>query len=167
MTRPKPVLFLDVDGVLNVFSNDEADILKRRIELSGDRWPHPFHPTKYTLPFMRWAWKNFDVLWCTCWMEDANVIAKWAGLPERPCVATSKMGGSDFKLTGAKLFREKDKRPVLWIEDGLFKETDDWVAEQENFFYIHTSFRKGVTKKHALWAADILNLSMEGWDGRR
>lgn len=164
MTRRKPLLFLDVDGVLNVFG---ADFERQMIELPGERFPHYLYPTSNTKSFLRWAWSVFDVYWCTAWGPDANVIATWARLPKKPCAANVRSSSMEWKLDGVKEIRNDSNRKAVWIEDGIGKVAEEWVSVQENFFYVHTDYRVGVTKTHACFLADILHLPMEAWRGAR
>lgn len=167
MTRQPPILFLDVDGVLNVFPEDDAELQKRRIELPGDRYPHLLHPTEHTLPFMNWAWNVFDVRWCTAWGPSANIIAKWAELPDRPCAADVRSASEEWKLDGVRELLTQAPRTAVWIEDGISELAEAWVSKQEKFFYIFTDHRVGVTQAHAKFLADILDLPMEAWHGKR
>lgn len=160
MASEKPTLFLDVDGVLNVFARGYH---KRAVEVNGERFPHLLYPSKHTLPFMSWAWNCFDVYWCTAWGENANCIAKWAALPQRPCVADVRSSSGEWKLDSVKAFVEGKKTPSVWIEDGIGPIAEAWAAKAVNFLYVHTEFRIGVTRKHAACLADILGLSMEAW----
>lgn len=164
MVERKPVLFLDVDGVLNVFARGYQ---KRVIELPGKKFPHRIYPSKHTIPFMRWAWSTFEVFWCTAWGEDANVIADWAKLEHRPSAVDRKSVKMDWKLAGVQAVLRRAKRPAAWIEDGIGEEAEAWVAKQKNFHYIFTHFKVGVTKTHAKYLADALGLSMEAWNGKR
>lgn len=157
MTRQKPALFLDVDGVLNAFPKGYQ---KRAVELDH---ASVLHPTKHTLPFMHWAWTQFEVFWCTAWGETANRIAQWAGLCERPCVADVRSSHPEWKLQGVKAFLKGKKQTAVWIEDGISPVAEAWVSKRKGFFYVHTDPLVGVTKAHSLFLADILGLSMEAW----
>lgn len=163
VTRQKPILFLDVDGVLNVLSENATTC----IELPDSPFPHHLYPTQHTLPFMRWAWDVFDVRWCTAWGEHANVIAKWAELPERPCAASPRSRSMEWKLDGVKATLGRGSPRAVWIEDGIGAIAEAWVSKRRNFFYVFTDHRVGVTKTHVNFLADILNLPMEGWRGKR
>jgi hypothetical protein len=161
VTRRKPILFLDVDGVLNVLRPDYDE---RKITLPGDKFPHYLYPTEHTLPFMRWAWDVFDVRWCTAWGEDANVIAKWAELPERPCAASPRSTSMEWKLEGVRaVMAVNRRRPATWIEDGIGPVAEAWAAKKRDFFYVFTDHTVGVTKAHATALSDILKLPMEAW----
>lgn len=161
MVTRKPALFLDVDGVLNVFSEGYE---KRAVEIAGDKFPHMLYPSEHTLPFMRWAWAAFDVHWCTAWGEQANRIADWAKLPHRPCVANIRSASSEWKLDGVKAFVKRKPGPFVWIEDGVSPIAEAWVAKRKNFFYIYTKHDIGVTKNHAACLADALKIPMNAWD---
>jgi len=158
--KKRPYLFLDVDGVLNVFRKGYH---KRSVEVQADRFPHLLYPSKHTLPFMRWAWATFEVFWCTAWGEDANAIADWAGLPHRPCGASTRSSSPEWKLDGVKATLQGHRGCAVWIEDGIGPEAGAWVAAQRNFFYVYTKHKIGVTRKHAACLADWLGLSMETW----
>jgi hypothetical protein len=112
---------------------------------------------------MRWAWTVFDVYWCTAWGEQANRIADWAKLPQRPCVADVRSSNAEWKLDGVKAFMKGKRGAALWVEDGIGPVADAWVGKKQNFFYIHTNFRVGVTRNHAACLADALKLPMEAW----
>jgi hypothetical protein len=156
----QPILFLDVDGVLNVLGEDYE---KSQVELPGDRFTHLIHPSIHTLPFMRWAWDVFDVRWCTAWGPDANVIAKWAGLPEKPCAADVRSASLEWKLDAVRQTLGRRKHIAVWIEDGIGPVAERWAARKKDFFYVHTDHKIGVTKAHAGFLADILNLPMRAW----
>jgi hypothetical protein len=154
----KPILFLDVDGVLNVMKPDRADLKRREVVLQG-KFAHHFYPTKFTLPFMRWAWDTFDVQWCTAWRLDANLIAKWAGLAERPDATICRSGKMmDWKLEGVQNFLKGTTPLCVWIEDGIGEEAEAWTEKQPNFLYVHTKNRQGVRRKHVFAMIDALKL---------
>lgn len=155
----KPILFLDVDGVLNVMRPDMADLKRREVLLQAEHYPHHLYPTKFTQPFMRWAWDTFDVQWCTAWRLDANLIAKWAGLPERPDATICRSGRlMDWKLEGVQNFLKGTTPLCVWIEDGIGPEAEAWTEKQPNFLYVHTNPKHGVRRKHVLFLMDALQL---------
>lgn len=160
MVTEKPILFLDVDGVLNVLTPDMKDLKAREVLLQEPGGhPHHLYPTKFTLPFMRWAWETFDVQWCTAWRLDGNLIAKWAGLPARPDATICRSGKMmDWKLEGVQNFLQGKNPLCVWIEDGIGKEAESWVEKQPNFFYVRTNPHLGVRRKHVRCLIDVLKL---------
>jgi hypothetical protein len=157
VTRLKPTLFLDVDGVLNAFPKG---FQKRAVELGHI---DILYPTKHTLPFMHWAWAEFEVYWCTAWDEKANKIAKWACLEERPCVADVRCSHVEWKLQGVKAFLKGRKQGAVWIEDGISPAAEAWVSKRKGLQYVYTDPKTGITKAHCKPIAALLGLSMEAW----
>ena len=139
--RVKPVLLLDVDGVLNTF----AEGWQLRIIRLDDT--HAFYPWPHAKPFLSWAWRSFRVYWHTAWgARSANAIARWAGLPPRPQCADPRQGG-DYKLRAA-LSRWGDDPgvPVLWVEDGIGEEAERELAARPWFHYTEVDEKSGLTQ---------------------
>lgn len=166
----KPVLLLDVDGVLNVI--DRKGFCRKRkivlfVTIRGELFPHSFYPKPLTLPFLRWAWRHFDVHWLTAWRQTANSIADWAGLPQVPSLVEDpkKMkrlykraarakdkakawGAIDWKIEVVKDWFSRSKRTILWIEDGISEEAHEWIGRRPSVRYFGTNSFVGVTRKH-------------------
>lgn len=121
---PKPLLFLDVDGVLNPADPHPGTDFKAhtllgfRVLLSrrhGD-WLHELA-------------RVYEICWATTWEEDANThIAPALGLPVLPVVRFAgykpQPGDPRVRLmelfSGAKwapLLRYADGRPFAWLDD--------------------------------------------------
>lgn len=157
--KKRPVLLLDVDGVLNVTGPDIAD---RTVKLKPD--DHPFHPTPFVKKFLPWAWSRFRVIWCTAWMDSANKIARWAGLPEvqalralnyeRRLMTLSGLKDpkkwlqqhGDWKLDAAKKVVSSGET-IFWMEDGITELAQKWL-ERRRGYYLATDSFEGVTRSH-------------------
>ena len=163
MTK-KPILLLDVDGVLNVVGPDWGE---RVVDLKDP--PPGLHPTKYVLPFLRWAWPRFQVMWLTAWGADANKIARWAGLEPVRVLADPRRQTDDYKL--AALVSEFGARtppvPVFWIEDGIGQKEMEFVDERPWMFYLATEPMEGVTPAHAkILSALVQTIGPRHWSLR-
>lgn len=132
----KPLLLLDVDGVVNAFSPDR---------------PHTVHtvdfgrtnkgvPQSYTLHFdnevvmmIEALQDHFDVVWCTMWNQSANSrLAPLLGIEDMPVMHCSHDAGLDV-LDGQGIRWEGARRlwyaktplipsyvgdtPFVWIDD--------------------------------------------------
>lgn len=139
----KPVLLLDVDGVLNVI-----DKTCENREVRFERAPGiflPFYPTKNAKTLLELAWSSFDVYWLTAWRNGAHLISRWAGLEDRPVLYANE--GDDWKVTAIKnVMSELESRKVAWIEDGISAEAKVLVAEK-GWTYFHTDPFVGVTEE--------------------
>lgn len=146
MIPKKPILLLDVDGVLNVVGPDwESRVVRLRNHVPG------LHPTRYVLPFLRWAWPRFEVMWLTAWGSDANRIAEWAGLKPARVLADPSHATDDYKLKAVRghFGSTTPSVPVFWIEDGIGVEEMEFVSERPWMFYLATEPMEGVTPAHA------------------
>ncbi len=135
----KPVLLLDVDGVLSSPGPNAGE----KIVFPWRGYNVPFWPKKTALPLMRMAWELFDVYWLTGWRDSANLISDWAGLPHRPILDDCR--GPDWKAwAAADAFCDWDG-PVAWIEDGFSDEVRE-LAGPRGWFLVRTNFYIGATE---------------------
>lgn len=115
VTPEKPILFLDVDGVLNRYGEDFP-----RARPEGGRGAQ-LHIPEDTAERMQRLLEVFDPIWATAWRRGAHrVFAPLLGLPSRPwhCVDYR-----DFKLP--HLIRYAGERRWAWVDDDA-----EWELEQ-------------------------------------
>lgn len=172
MKETRPVMLLDVDGVLNVPGPDHA---ARDVRLTEGPHAWILSPKPITLPFLKWAWKHFSVHWLTAWHGSANLIAEWAGLARAPVVGdirehrrlvdSEPVGGSgnqwrtwDWKFEAVKRRFGRRRGAVVWIEDGIAPEAEEWVKARPNFRYFGTDSFTGVTPDHVRGIAAFARL---------
>lgn len=65
MTKEKPLLLLDIDGVLNVFANSRGF---RRVEIGG----YTIHLNPEHVEIVQAFEEKFDVVWSTMWQAQAR-----------------------------------------------------------------------------------------------
>lgn len=136
----KPILLLDVDGVLNVPRKKRTQ-RPIRLQWAPGRFIS-FWPTQRTARFMRMAWELFDVRWLTAWGKGANMIARRYRLSERPAIKYA-----DSKAIAARSALRDWKGCVAWIEDGL-SDTDKEIVTNMGWAYFHCEPFTGVTGDH-------------------
>jgi hypothetical protein len=146
----RPLVLLDVDGVLNVLS-DSADgwpvLAAGWAVAEGRRYPINWAPDVIDA-LRRWLDEGVEVQWLTTWGHDANdSLRHLLGLPELPVAGTYRQepwgapeaaGDSHASvapaapdpLTGQwwkydvvqRLLREHPGRTLIWVDDELHLE---------------------------------------------
>ena len=128
----RPLLLVDVDGVLSAFGFDAAAPPPGRPALI-DGVPH-WLPAQSTAALLRLA-DHFDPVWCTGWEERADEHLPWLldlprGWPYVPLKAAQGPGrgvAGHWKLDAIDAFAGPD-RAVAWIDDALDDECRGWAA---------------------------------------
>ena len=125
----RPLLAIDVDGVISLFGFDEpppgaaarfqlVDGMVHCISLSaGER-------------LLRLG-EHFDLVWATGWEQKANdYLPNILGLPELPVLTfggASRFGSAHWKL--GPLDEYGGDRPLAWIDDSFDQSCFEWAAE--------------------------------------
>lgn len=157
----KPVLFVDVDGVLSLFGFP-ADA-----ELPGhfhwiDGIAHCIPPD--TGPRLARLADRFELVWATGWEEKANeYLPAILDLPfrELPCLSfdgRARFGSSHWKLDA--LSEYAGTRPAAWIDDNVADGGREWAQlRAAPTLLIETQPPVGLTDEHVdellAWAGDL------------
>jgi Swiss Army Knife RNA repair-like protein len=162
--RSKPILFLDVDGVISVFgfSPDIAE------------FPGPIHwidgvahciPDEGGERLMR-LWDRFDLVWATGWEEKANdylpFILRLPGpLPVLTFDGRAVFGSAHWKLDAIEAYARG--RPAAWIDDNVDEECHAWAERREEpTLIVQTLSPVGITDEHVdellAWADELARM---------
>lgn len=157
--QPKPILFVDVDGVISLWGfvqNDPPPGAYASVDgilhfLSATAGEH--------LLALR---EHFDLVWCTGWKDRANDYLPHAlGLPEPlPWLefGTPAERTAHWKLDAVNSYAQD--RPAAWVDDAFDDSCHAWAAERgAPTLLVATEPPTGLQAAHAdalrAWAAAL------------
>lgn len=156
-TAHKPVLLVDIDGVLSLFGFDLD-------ECPTGSW-HVVEGIAHFLSstaagHLHELAEWFDLVWCSGWEERAGEhLPALLGVPDLPHLSFDRNPGranTHWKLTAIEA--HVGDRPVAWIDDALDQACEDWAAARRApTLLVHTDPAVGLTAEHVErlgeWAA--------------
>ena len=160
----KPILFVDVDGVISLFGFDP-----------GIReMPGPFHwidGVAHCIPpaggeRLRRLAERYELVWATGWEEKANeYLPNILGLRDRdlPCLSfdgRAVFGTAHWKLEAIEEYA--GGRPAAWIDDSLDDTCRHWAASRPApTLLVETTSSEGLTEEQVRrlldWADEVAN----------
>lgn len=147
---PRPLLLVDVDGVISLFGFDIAQPPPGRWEtvdgihhfLSRDAGEH-----------LRALAADFELAWCTGWEEKANdylprVLALPGPLPYLSFDRAVGKANAHWKLAAIDEYAGPN-RPLAWIDDAHLEACSGWAAERPGpTLLVGTESAIGITNAH-------------------
>jgi len=171
---PKPLLLVDVDGVLNVFGFGIEGYPSGAINPAPE-FEKVFAAQGYTISFPlgltgRMAKLNeaFECVWATIWEDQANkLIAPELGVGyEWPVIKFQGWGRQyTWKLPDVREWCEENARGrrVAWVDDDLHSDAEEWAEERdragEPTVLVSTNYQKGLTDRLTL---ELLEWAING-----
>ena len=124
----KPLLAVDIDGVISLFGFEERPELTQ-IQLV-DGIPHCISlPTGDRL--LRLS-ERFELVWASGWEDKANFyLPQLLGLPELPHISfdvAARSGGAHWKLAAVETYA--GERPTAWIDDNFDPSCYEWAERR-------------------------------------
>lgn len=122
----KPILAVDVDGVLSLFGFEEtpeSPDLKFQL-VDGQLYCFSLAAGRYVQELSR----EFQIVWATGWEHRVEQLSELLGLPEWPYLTfkgAARFGSADWKL--APLEEYAHGRPMAWIDDSLDEACYEWA----------------------------------------
>jgi len=156
----RPILAVDVDGVISLFGFEEPPERSRaRFELvdgmvhcislvAGDR--------------LKRLGEHFELVWATGWEEKANFyLPNLLGIPELPFVSfdgAARFGSAHWKLGPLDEFATG--RALAWIDDNFNEGCYEWAEERgEPTLLVPTEPHLGIEEAHVeallAWAQSL------------
>ncbi|WP_113704512.1 HAD domain-containing protein [Nonomuraea lactucae] len=161
----KPLLLIDVDGVLNPFGRPEPGFRRYRCTLGREVYTVHLNPRHGARLLELALATGAELVWATTWEHHANEwIAPRIGLPPLPVVPMGPVQESElgemFKTPHVAEYVES--RPFVWFDDQVAREDEEYLRERQGldrFLLIPVDPVNGLTSAHLAMARDWLTLS--------
>ena len=172
----KPLLYLDVDGVISLFGFNQPYGLT-----SGDAPfsacpPGRLHSINGVMhyisgacgTYLRQLGGRFELVWATGWEETANdylphLLELPGHLPYLTFDGRIAAGAAHWKID-AIAAHAGDSRPLAWIDDNVDETCHDWATERVGpTLIIETVRHEGMTDEHV----ETLIAWADGLEGER
>jgi hypothetical protein len=153
----RPLLLLDVDGVLNPYPETPAGYAEH------DFFPEDDEPVRLAGVHGGWLHEladSFDVVWATGWGDEAiRLLGPHFGLATFPLLPLPPV-----PFDAIAKWREAEgyvnDRAVAWVDDLLPAEAHSWAkARREPTLLLRVDHRTGLTRDHVdrllAWAAEV------------
>ena len=160
MTETRPILFVDVDGVISLFGFEHS-VEPPGSFLMVDGIPHCIG-ADCGARLARLA-ARFELVWATGWEEKANeylvrLLGIEADLPTLEFDGYAVFGSAHWKLDAIDEYA--GERPAAWIDDSLDERCHAWAAGRPApTLLVETEPHEGVTDDHVerllAWAAEL------------
>ena len=159
MGPDKPVLAVDVDGVISLFGFEGQPPREAGRFHLIDGMPHVISATAGGC--LRQLVDHYELIWATGWEDKANdYLPNLLGLPELPVLhfgRDARFGTAHWKL--GPIGEYAAGRPLAWIDDSLNDECRQWARDRaEPTLLVETESMLGIEQGHVealiSWAAD-------------
>ena len=156
----RPVLFVDVDGVISLFGFNPSEPLPGNFH-SIDGILHCIgHDAAARLARLA---KRYELVWATGWEEKANeylvhILEMEAPLPVLNFDGRAVFGSSHWKLEAIEEYARE--RPAAWIDDNLDERIERWAGRREaRTLLVRTESATGIGEEHVelllRWADEV------------
>jgi hypothetical protein len=149
MPNVRPLLLIDVDGVLNPLA------VRPPGHIPPGFAAYDLEGLLVLLAAQHGAWLSelavdFDLVWATSWEHDADrLIAERVGLPRGLPVITFDSPPEEWTSKLPDVIRFVADRPVAWVDDDLGSEVYSWADSRTvPTLLIQPDHRVGLTSAH-------------------
>lgn len=126
----KPVLAVDIDGVISLFGFEGAPRVEGAEMELIDGALHCISMSAGER--LRRLAEHFDPVWATGWEQGGERISQLLGLPQWPALSfkgAARFGSADWKLEPLDRFARG--RPLAWIDDSLDSACYEWARDRQ------------------------------------
>ncbi|MEV4569292.1 HAD domain-containing protein [Nonomuraea sp. NPDC049419] len=162
----KPLLLLDVDGVLNPMCRPSPDFRPYRCTIGAEVYTVYLNPRHGRRLLELALATGSELAWATTWEHHANEwIAPRVGLPSLPVIAVPpdtppSEHGEMFKTPHVAAYA--GRRPFVWFDDQVWAEDEEYLRVHQgltDFLLVHVDPARGLTSRDLGMAQEWLTLS--------
>ncbi|MFC4012754.1 HAD domain-containing protein [Nonomuraea purpurea] len=161
----KPLLLLDVDGVLNPMGRPTPGFRRYNCTIGAVVYTVHLNPRHGRRLLDLAISTGSELVWATTWEHHANEwIAPRIGLPPLPVIPLSPDPPSEF----GEMFKTPHvaafagRRPFVWFDDQVWAEDEEYLRVHQgltDFLLIHVDPARGLTSRHLGMAHEWLTLT--------
>ncbi|MDP4501177.1 HAD domain-containing protein [Nonomuraea turcica] len=165
----KPLLLLDVDGVLNPMGRPTPDFRRYRCTIDGELYIVHLNPRHGRRLLDLALATGAELVWATTWGHHANDwIAPRIGLPSLPVIPVTPDFPPPPRSEYGELFKTPcvaayaGRRPFVWFDDQIWAEDEEYLRVHrglDDFLLIHVDPAHGLTSRHLGMAREWLTLT--------
>ncbi|MGW5154288.1 HAD domain-containing protein [Nonomuraea wenchangensis] len=163
----RPLLLLDVDGVLNPIGRRPPGYRRYRCVVDGETYVVRLDPRHGRQLLDLAEATGAELAWATTWEEHANDwIAPRIGLPSLPVVAvnapTTPVSGHGEMFKTPAVAAYAGRRPFVWFDDQVWAEDEEYLRVHQgvdDFLLVHVDPAHGLTSGHLGMAREWLTLT--------
>lgn len=144
---PRPLLLLDVDGVLNPFASPTCPPGYREHDFFPDDDP-PVRLNESHASWLTLLATRFDLAWATGWEDEANTyLSPLFGLPRLPVVRFPPVPFAPAEKVPPIAAFAGD-RATAWVDDAHTEEAREWAASRTaRTLLVATDPTEGLTRE--------------------
>lgn len=123
----KPVLFVDIDGVISLFGFDPQDLPEGSwCQVDGIAHFLSARAGRHLLGLA----EDFELVWCSGWEDRADDhLPHHLGVPSLPHLTFTDDSLGHWKLAAVEA--HAGDRPMAWIDDDFNEACHAWAADRE------------------------------------
>ncbi|WP_235854710.1 HAD domain-containing protein [Nonomuraea aridisoli] len=161
----RPLILLDVDGVLNPMGRPPPEFRPYRCTVDGVLYTVRLNARHGRRLLDLAASTGAELVWATTWEEHANDwIAPRIGLPTLPVIPMTPVEPSEH----GEMFKTRHvaayvgRRPFVWFDDQVWAQDEDYLRVHQgldSFLLVHVDPVEGLTRRHLGMAHEWLTLT--------
>jgi len=127
-------VLVDIDGVLNPFLS--SDLVGRGFSRVSEGWAewmiHPQHGD-----WLREIAQHAEIVWATSWEVESSALSRMFLLGNIPSIHFARVSrGDTWKLSGVQEYARDIDEPIVWIDDELGSDAENWAEQREDTLLI-------------------------------